>query len=319
MNTIARAILPVCIILSLANCATHREAEGLPPVVFSDKATLAKQLGKVGVLRQNPEVSTETMTDNQLFRKEVWNRIAQGSLTSLKWYERELHPMQVVTIGCLESKKQCRETKIVIGSLALVAMAVGGITGGVTAEYSENLVREMRVSLLREVRDLNDQLQTSVLAAANARVFDRAYAANRSDGWASHAFDALKSKQFMDLSLAPDDAAVGTVAAPGVSASSEIDSMLAPTIVKVHFTDDDVWLSSKVELRVEAMTRISSVKDGAVIDERRYECVSVPRSLGFWAIDSYRHVREEITTCTHLFGQQIANDLLGASITINGK
>lgn len=306
-------------VLSLAGCTTHREAEELPPIVFLDKPPLIKQLGKVGVLRQNPEVSTDTLTDNQLFRKDVWNRIVKGSFTSLKWYDREFRPMQVVAIGCLESKKQCRETKIVVGSLALVAMAVGGVTGGLTAEYSENLVREMKVSLIQEVRDLNDQLQTSVLAAANARVFERAYRANGSDDWARHAFTALSSRQFVEVGARRDGEEAGTTGALGLPAGSEMESMLEATVEQVHFTDDEAWLSSKVELRVEAMTRISSLKEGAVIDDRRYECVSVPRSLGFWSIDSYRHVREEVTTCTHLLGQQIANDLLGASVRIGAK
>lgn len=51
-----------------------------------------------------------------------------------------------------------------------------------------------------------------------------------------------------------------------------------------------------------------------LVDERTYECESVPHTYKYWAIDSYKHIREEIVECNQLLGQQIATDLLGASM-----
>lgn len=313
MKVIIGQVLLACLVIQLAGCEALREIEGVPPVVFADVSPLSRQLGRVGIVRQGPEISIDALTDSQLFRKEAWNKIAQGALTGLQWFNRELQPMSIVAIGCLDSKKQCRETKIVVGSLALVAMAVGGVAGGSSAEYSDNLVREMKGSLLQEVRDVNDHLQSTILADANARVFDRAYGVNRSDDWAKHAFAALEAKPFIEVNnrRAAAEKSGDTVGTPD---GLDIESVLDATVVQIHFTDDEAWLSPKVELRVEAMTRITLAKDGKPVDERRYECVSVPRSIRYWSTDSYRHVRDEITFCTHLLGRQIASELLEASI-----
>lgn len=299
-------------ILHIAGCGSVREIEGLPPVVFTDTSLVPAVLGTVGIVREAPDISTATLSSSQLFRKEVWNKIVQGTLSGIKWFDQEIQPMRIVAIGCMDSKKQCRVAQIIVGSLALVSMAVGGVAGGLQAEYSDTLVDEMKESLRQEVRNLNDHLQSTVVSAANARLFERLYSGNRSGDWAKQVFAGLEVKQFIEIHTGRD----GTPTEGDqveTSGESVVQSILESTVSKVHFTDDEAWLSSKIELRVEATTRITQAADGQIIAQGRHECVSVPRSIRFWSMDSYKHVREEITSCTHLLGSQIANELVDGS------
>lgn len=296
----------------LAGCGSIREIEGLPPVVFTDGGPLPTLLGTVGILRQTPEIPTETLSSSQLFRKEVWNKIAQGSLSGIQWFDQEVRPITAVAIGCMDSKRQCQKTKTIVGSLALVSMAVGGVIGGMQAEYSEKLIDEMKESLLQEVRNLNDHIQSTVVSAANARVFDRLYSTNRNGDWGNQVLVALETQRIAEIHPGRDgfSSKGDQVDSSGLSG---VESILESTVSRVHFTDDEAWLSSKIELRVEATTRITKAADGRLIAERQHECVSVPRSIRFWSMDSYKHVREEISSCTHLLGNQIANELVDGS------
>lgn len=206
-----------------------------------------------------------------------------------------------------------------MGTYALVAVAVGGIVGGLNSEYSESRASDLEASLLREAAALNNKLQSSILASANARVFDRVRGNAGTADWALQAFNALEARQFVDLESTGIDLNDRAFDSSLLSQEANVGSLLEATVMLVNFTDDEEWFSPGIELRVTARTILTRVTDNAVLDDRQFECVSVPRSHRFWTTEAYRHVREEITACVHLLGQQIANDLLGSSIRIGVK
>lgn len=303
----------ICITLLFGGCSAIHGTEGIPPVVFTDEGPLTRVPGKIGVLHQDLEVNTAVLTNGQLFKKEIWSKMAQGSSASFAWYQQTFHPMEFVNKECGKSNNRCRDAQVAVGALALVAMAVGGVVGGLDAEYSEALEGDLKEGLVQQVQGVSDQLQKSILPSANALLFEQARESDKSESWTRQAFAALESRPLIDM-LAPGDhmkEAPGDMPSP--PQENDLGSFLQASITRIHFTDDDRWLSSGVELRVEALARVTAVS-AAVSDEKQYECVSVPRPLRFWTVDSYRHVREEILFCAHLLGRQIAGDLLGVSI-----
>lgn len=317
---IAGRILLAYSILLFSGCALIPETEGMPPVVFIDRYPLERQLGKVGVLRRDHEIMAVTPTNRALFTKEIWGKITQGANTGFEWFKQKFRPVEYVEKKCRTvSDKKCSDAKMAMGTYALVALAVGGIIGGLNAEYSESLASDLEDSLLREVAALNDKLQSSILASAKARVFDQARGNTGTADWALQAFNALEAGQFVDLESTGTDLNDRALDSSLLSQEGNVGSLIEATVILVNFTDDEEWFSSGIELRVTARTVVTRVTDNTVLDERQFECVSVPRSHKFWTTESYRHVREEITACVHLLGQQVANDLLGASIRIGTK
>lgn len=316
---ILREIAILCAFLVLNGCATIRDTEGIPPVVFADEGPFTKKPGKIGILHKDLEARTAVLTNGQLFRKEMWSKIAHGSNQSFAWYEQTFRPMEFVAKECRKSDEKCRDAQIAVGAFALVAMAVGGVVGGLDAEYSETLEEDFKEALVRQVQGVNDQLQKSILPSASALIFEQAREHDGSGDWARQAFTALESKPLVDMASSGAHMYPGTIDTPVLSQDSDIGSFLQATITRIHFTDDDQWFSSGVELRVEAVAHVTTSNEAMGSEERQYECVSVPRPIKYWSFESYRHVREEIDRCSQQLGRQIASDLLGTSIRIGAK
>jgi hypothetical protein len=300
-------------------CATKLESERIPPEVFSSKAPFSRVLGRVGVNLSATEITLGAPTTGELFKKELWIKIIQGGLTGLQMYDRVIQPIALFVPSCREPKILCGSRTVVVGSLALVAMAVGGVVGGVQTKYSESLAKDLEQSLLQAVAKSNDELRVSIVSASRALVFQNTRERVGGQDWAIHAFSVLDTNPIVEFPPRGVQSSIGVHSFDQQPEKDRIDSVLDARVQGVLFTDDDVWFSSKLVLRVRVEARLYRADDSLLLDARNYECVSVPRSLRFWSIESYTHVREEIFACNQLLGRKIADELLMATIQTLGK
>ena len=62
-----------------SGCVNRMDLVPIPPEVFRERPPLTHVLDKVGVNLSDTKVSISSPTAGELFRKEVWNRVATGS------------------------------------------------------------------------------------------------------------------------------------------------------------------------------------------------------------------------------------------------
>jgi hypothetical protein len=278
----------------------------IPPEVFHEQPPFLRQLGTVGIELGSTQIRIQSPTAGELFKKEVWNRIAQGGLIGLEIYRNEANAVDYLLMACGHPKQKCKETAIVVGSLALVAMAIGGIVGGVQAEYSSTMEADLSASLVKAVTQANEELRTALLSNSRSMAFREIRNRNANSNWAVQAFALLDTYPIRALfNSSPKEQSSIDVTVP--------DSIIDARIISVVFSDDQAWLSSDIELHMEAVAT-TYTRDGTTLDKRTYQCRSAPRPHRYWAQDSYGPVRTEIVACNELLGRQMAQDLLDATV-----
>lgn len=308
-------------------CATKPESEGIPPLVFSNKPPLTRVLGKVDVNLSTTEITFEGLTAGELFIEDVWNKSAQGGLIGMGMYWKTIQPLALLMNGCTGKPRRCRNSTAMISSLALLAMVaaaipagiVGGVVGGTQARYSESLANDLKQSLIDAVAKSNDELRSAIVSSSRALVFRNTREQVGGQSWTTQAFSNLNMNSVVEIRPRSIRPIIGVDSRDQPDKTEEVDSVIDARISEVTITGDDAWGTSNLKLLVRAGVNTYRADDSLLLDERRYECVSVPRSVKFWSRDSYRNVRGEIVECNQLLGRQIARDLLMPTVETIGK
>jgi hypothetical protein len=315
-------VLLVVMLSHLYGCFTTPELEKTSPKIVSNGPPLSRDLGKVGINLATTEVTLQTPTSGALLKKQFWQSFVQGNAEGTEKYWKAIKPIGpfVFWMGTCSSSRRvipCESKTAMVDFLAMSAIVAGSVTMGtvngmveaVSTKYSESTAHDLEQALFQAVAKANDELRNTIVASSRNILFQ--YMRQYGEGKAVTALDGSSITEVILPQMSRDEG----LAPPSVPIGLEgIDSIIDARIRNVTFADTSGWFNSKLQLRIGVGTSIYRRNGAVLVDERTYECVSVPRTYRYWGLDSYKHIREEMVECNQLLGQQIANDLLGASM-----
>lgn len=311
----------VLMMTSLSGCVTAPEPEKVSPKIVTTGIPLSQGLGKIGLNVAAIDITLQTPTSEAIQKKQFWNHFARGNTAGLDLYWKIVSPFAILLGGyCTGSGTGCSSGTATIKVLGFMAAASGGFAVGATTGIFNGIIEtwkgnystsatELEEMLLYTVGKSNDELKTAIMAASRRLLFE--YMGQQG---VARAIAELEKTALVGVS--PPQMDQGNELQPSDSRRwlENSDSLLDARIREVTLHDDMEWFNSKLQLRVRVETNLYRTDDATLIDKRDYTCVSIPRTFQYWSLDSYSKVREELVECNQLLGQQIANDLLGASL-----
>lgn len=316
----------VVMVMFISGCFTTPESQKVSPKIVTNGIPLAHGLGRIGINLASTEVTLQTPTSGALLKKQLWQSFAQGNAEGAEKYWKAIKPVGSFLVflmgACTGSRlvTPCDSKTAMVDLLAMSAIVAGSVTTGTvtgmveaaSTKYSESTAGDLRQALVQAVAKANDELKNAIISSSRSILFQ--YMRQYGEGKAVTALDANSIAEVILPQMSWGEGLESLSTPMGLEG---LDSIIDATIRNVTFADDSGWFNSKLQLRIGVETSIYRRNGAGLIDERTYECVSVPHAYEYWALDSYKHIREEMVECNQLFGQQIANDLLGASIRVH--
>lgn len=311
-------VVLVLMLTLLYGCFTMPEVKKISPQIVTNGAPLPQGLGKVGINLASTEITLQTPTSEALLKKQFWNHFAQGNTDATDLYWKIVSPFVLLLSGCAGSGAHCSSGTQTVSALGILAASSGGFAVGAAnglletwkGDYSASAANELEDMLLHTVGKSNDELKSAIMASSQDMLFE--YIGRQGEARPIEDLERTALVRVIPPPQMDQDKDLGPSGSQPWLEGSE--SLLDARIREVTFADDKEWFNSKLQLRVRVETSMYRTKDATLIDKRDYICVSIPQTYKYWALDSYKNIREELVECNQLLGQHIANDLLGASM-----